>query len=139
MFDACDILCVVVVCADTDWFDLPQTAQLEASPTSKETHNHRESEALSRGKHNTMTSLDTAQPPPDHPEDSNPEELQQRLQEMQARIAVLESELSQMRPTRIDIRLKLRALAGLFVAVSLAAIPPLLVVPIAGSIFYREM
>jgi hypothetical protein len=75
-----------------------------------------------------MTSLDPAQLPPDHPEDSTPEELQQKLQAMQARIAFLESQLSQLRPPRIDIRSRLRALATLLVAVSLATIPALLVV-----------
>lgn len=75
-----------------------------------------------------MTSLDAAQPSPDHPEDSTPEELQQRLQEMQARIALLESELSQIRTPSIDVRARLRTFASLLVAVSLAVIPPLLVV-----------
>jgi hypothetical protein len=75
-----------------------------------------------------MTPSNATQPLPDHPEASHPEALQQKLQERQSEVALLESGPNQIRPARIDIWPKLRALVILLIAVTLAVIPPALVV-----------
>lgn len=64
----------------------------------------------------------------DNTEDNNPEHLQKKIQEMQAHIDSLESEIIRVHPAKLDIRLRLRALSTLFLTLVLASIPPALVV-----------